>query len=36
MLFGFRLIIIGNNFDLFFLDLKLGIIDMYLKRFKER
>lgn len=36
MLSGFRPTITGNNLDLFFSDLKLGIIDMYLKRLKER
>ena len=33
---GIRQTITINNLDLFFADLKLGIIDMYLRRLKER
>ena len=33
---GIRPTISSNNLDLLFADLKLGIIDMYLKRLKER
>ena len=34
--FGIRPTITSNNLDLLFADLKLGIIDMYLRRLKER